>query len=106
MESSAFPNLPPGPFQLSIFATGFALQQTSGTLQPGQRLELPTFTLAPASTTNIEVQADQTKIAEAQVKLEEKQRVLGAIPNFYVVYDQQPRSAQSPKQKLSLLSES
>lgn len=95
------PNLPPGPFQLSIFATGFALQQTSGTLEPGQQLQLPTFTLAPASTTNIEVQSDQTKIAEAQIKQEEKQRVLGAIPNFYVVYDRNPVPL-NPRQKYEL----
>jgi hypothetical protein len=94
-------DLPPGPFQLSIFAAGFAPQQISGTLQPGQQLQLPTFVLAAASTTNIEVEADQTKIAEAQIKLEEKQRVLGAIPNFYVVYDPNPVPL-NPRQKYEL----
>jgi hypothetical protein len=95
------PNLPPGPFQLSVAATGFASQQISGTLQPGQQLQLPTFVLAPASTTNIEVTSDPSRIAEAQVKMEEKQRVLGAIPNFYVVYDSNP-APLNPRQKYHL----
>jgi hypothetical protein len=98
----AFLSLPPGPFQLAIVAAGFAPQPTSGILQPGERLELPTFALAAASTTtNIEVTATPTDIAEAQVKLEEKQRVLGAIPNFYVVYDRNPLPL-NPKQKSEL----
>jgi hypothetical protein len=95
------PNLPPGPFQLSVAATGFASRQVSGTLQPGQQLQLPTFILTPASTTNIEVASDTSQIAEAQVKLEEKQRVLGAIPNFYVVYNPNP-APLNPKQKSEL----
>ncbi|MGA1980856.1 MAG: carboxypeptidase-like regulatory domain-containing protein [Acidobacteriaceae bacterium] len=99
--SFTFPNLPPGPFQISIVATGFAPQQTSGILQPGESLELPTFALAIVSSTNIEVTATPADIAEAQVKLEEKQRVLGAIPNFYVVYDQNPLPLD-PRQKSQL----
>lgn len=95
------PNLPPGPFQLTIAAAGFASQQTSGALQPGQQLQLPTFILAAASTTNIQVNADTTQIAQAQVKVEEKQRVLGAIPNFYVVYDRNP-APLNPRQKSEL----
>ena len=95
------PGLPPGPFQLSVTAPGFATQQISGTLQPGQQLQLPTFVLAPASTTSIEVSSDPSRIAEAQVKVEEKQRVLGAIPNFYVVYDRNP-APLNPRQKYRL----
>jgi hypothetical protein len=95
------PNLPPGPFQLSVAASGFASQQTSGTLQPGQQLQLPTFVLGAASTTSIDVLADRTQIAQAEVKVEEKQRVLGAIPNFYVVYDPNP-APLNPRQKSQL----
>ena len=95
------PNLPPGQFQLSISAAGFGSQQVSGVLQPGEQLQLPTFALAAASTTNIEVTATPTDIAEAQVKLAEKQRVLGAIPNFYVVYDSNPLPL-NPRQKSDL----
>jgi hypothetical protein len=40
--------------------------------------------------TSVTVYASSDAIAVEQVKMEEKQRVLGFIPNFYVVYDQNP----------------
>ena len=96
-----FANIPPGPFSLAIAAAGFAPHQTSATLQPGEDHELPEIFLTAATTTTIEVQADQTKIADAQVKQEETQRVLGAIPNFYVVYEPNPVPL-NPRQKSDL----
>jgi len=39
-----------------------------------------------AARTNVEVSLTQTEVAEEQVKIEEKQRVLGIVPNFYVSY--------------------
>jgi hypothetical protein len=36
--------------------------------------------------TDMEVGVSQTEVAEAQIKVEEKQRVLGVLPNFYVSY--------------------
>jgi len=96
-----FANILPGPFSVDIAATGFAPHQASFTLQPGEDRELPDISLTSATTTSIEVQADQSKIADAQVKQEEKQRVLGAIPNFYVVYDTNPVPL-NPRQKSDL----
>lgn len=96
-----FSGLPPGAFAISITATGFAPHQISGTLQPGEDQQLPDISLTSASTTNIDVTATQTEIAEAQVNQEEKQRVLGAIPNFYVVYERNP-APLDPKQKYEL----
>jgi Carboxypeptidase regulatory-like domain len=96
-----FDRLPPGPFRLSIAAAGFSPQQTSIVLQPGETRELPDFTLTAASTTDIEVTATQTEIAQAQINQEEKQRVLGIIPNFYVVYEPHPVPL-NPKQKSEL----
>ena len=96
-----FDHLPPGPFRLSIAAAGFSPQQTSIVLQPGETRELPAFTLAAASTTDIQVTATQTEIAQAQINQEEKQRVLGIIPNFYVVYEPHPVPL-NPKQKSEL----
>jgi hypothetical protein len=37
--------------------------------------------------TEVKVGLSQTEVAEEQIKVEETQRVLGAIPNFYVSYD-------------------
>jgi hypothetical protein len=99
--SFTFIDLPPGSFKLSIAATGFAAQQQGGVLQLGETRELPPVVLVAASTTNIDVTASQTDIAEAQLNQEEKQRVLGVIPNFYVSYVPNPVPLD-PKQKYEL----
>ena len=36
--------------------------------------------------TNVEVGLSRTEVAAEQIKVEEKQRVLGVLPNFYVSY--------------------
>ena len=41
---------------------------------------------SPSPATDVEVTATRTEIAAAQIKLEEKQRVLGVFPNFYATY--------------------
>jgi len=83
----SFSNIPPGPFELTISSTGFATQTSSGLLQPGEIDTLPQIVLAVATNkTEVQVGVSQTEVAEEQIKIEEKQRVLGAIPNFYVTY--------------------
>jgi hypothetical protein len=96
-----FSNLPAGAFSLSIAATGFAPHQTSGTLQPGETRELAEISLTPSTTTDIQVTATQAEMAQAQVTVEEKQRVFGAIPNFYVVYNSNALPL-TPRQKYRL----
>ena len=96
-----FADLPAGPWSLTIAAAGFAPHQASGTLQPGEARALPDISLTSASTTNIEVTASQDQIAEAQIHIEEQQRVLAVIPNFYVSYDPNPVPL-APKQKYEL----
>jgi len=82
-----FPNIAPGPFQLSITWTGFAPQTFSGTLHPGQIEMVPEIALkVSASYTDVVVGLTPTEVAEEQIKLQEKQRVLGIVPNFYVSY--------------------
>ncbi len=83
----SFANVPPGPFQLAITAAGFATQSSSGVLQTGEIDTIPQITLSVANAlTEVQVGLSQTEVAEEQVKLEEKQRVLGVLPNFYVSY--------------------
>ncbi len=96
-----FPNLPPGGYKLSVAASGFASQQSSGVLHPGESADLHITALGASTTTNVEVTASPDEVAEAQVKLEEKQRVLGVIPNFYVSYLPNPVPL-TPKQKSEL----
>lgn len=97
-----FSNVGPGPFQVTITAVGFAAQTSSGTLQPGQNYVVTKIALAVASNiTDVEVQFTQIEVAQAQIKAEEKQRVLGAIPNFYVTYESNP-APMTAKQKFGL----
>jgi hypothetical protein len=96
-----FPSVPSGPFKLSIAASGFAPQQITGELQPGEDRELPDVVLLAGSTTSIQVTASQEEIAQAQVQEEEKQHVLGFIPNYYVSYVSNPVPLD-PRQKVEL----
>jgi hypothetical protein len=83
----SFANIPPGPFQLTATATGFATQTFSSTLHPGEINIVPPIALAlGAETTEVQVVAPRAEVAEAEIKVEETQRVLGVIPNFYVSY--------------------
>jgi hypothetical protein len=84
-----FANLPAGEFKLTISSNGFVTQSISGVLHAGEVYDARTIVLPVASTTSVvEVSAEsRVEIAQEQLNLEEKQRVLGAIPNYYVSYD-------------------
>jgi hypothetical protein len=98
----AFASVAPGPFQLTITAASFATQTFSGTLRSGESLEAPQIALAVATNvTEVQVTVPRIELAEIQIREEEKQRVLGVIPNFYVSYD--PRAVPlTSKQKFKL----
>jgi hypothetical protein len=82
-----FPNIAPGSFELSITWPGFAPQTLSGTLNPGEIETVSEIALkVSAEYTDVVVGLTPTEEAEEQIKLQEKQRVLGVIPNFYVSY--------------------
>lgn len=95
-------NVQPGPFTLTVSATGFTPQTVSAVLPPGEVYEVPQITLAIATEiTSVRVVLPQEELAELQLKDEEKQRVFGVIPNFYVVYE--PHAAPlNTKQKFEL----
>jgi Carboxypeptidase regulatory-like domain len=91
----------PGPFHLTLTAPGFAAQEKSGVLHAGEDYVIPQIELAVATAT-VDVQVlPPDQVAEQQVKAEEKQRLLGVIPNFYVSYEPNP-VALTAKQKLQL----
>jgi Carboxypeptidase regulatory-like domain len=77
------------PYLVTISANGFANWTSSEViLKPGQYLELTGIRLKIAvAETTVNAVLSTEEIAREQVKLEEKQRVLGFFPNFYVVYD-------------------
>jgi len=95
-------NIPAGPFQLTIMSEGFETQTSSGVLRSGETCVVPQIVLAVATATSeVRVVPSQVEIAEDQIKVEEKQRVLGVIPNFYVTYVQNAVPL-TPRQKFEL----
>ncbi|MFZ3330618.1 MAG: carboxypeptidase-like regulatory domain-containing protein [Candidatus Acidiferrales bacterium] len=99
----SFANVPPGPFQITVTAEGFATIATPGVLHPGEYFVAPPIALAVATAiTEVRVTPlSPVELAEEQIKDEEKQRVFGVIPNFYVTYvpDAVPLT---PRQKFRL----
>lgn len=78
----------PGRFRVTIASRGF--EPWVGpeiVLQPGGSYEQSKINLRVASA-NFDVEAISStyELAEEQIKVEEKQRVLGVIPNFYTSY--------------------
>lgn len=98
----SFANVSPGPFQLTIAAAGFSTQTAVGTLRSGEDCMVSPIALAvAASASEVRVAMTPVEVAEAEIKDEEKQRVLGVIPNFYVTYN--PTAAPlHPRQKFEL----
>ena len=97
-----FVKILPGSYLVMVNAKDFALF-TSGefVLTVRQAYELPDITLSLAGT-NIQVKVRPTDLVAAeQIRAEEKQRLVGVLPNFYTsyVYDAAPLTW---KQKFSL----
>ncbi len=82
----SFSNVAPGPFQLSVAATDFKSVAISGVLKPGEYHTLSAIGLVLAPVVTQVVVKPESVIAQEQVKQEERQRVLGVVPNFYVTY--------------------
>ena len=83
----SFADIAPGFFHITITSAGFATQTFSGMLHSGQNFTVPQISLAIAtSLTEVRVGLTPIEIAEDQIRDEEKQRVLGFVPNFYVSY--------------------
>jgi hypothetical protein len=81
-------NITPGPFQLTISSEGFAAQTYSGILQSGEHYDVPAITLVVASASaQVQVTLSRDDLAEAEIKDQEKQRIFGVVPNFYVTYN-------------------
>jgi Carboxypeptidase regulatory-like domain len=101
-----FHDVKPGvPYQLSISAKGFAdWTSPSITLSRDQFKIVTGIQLRIATeTTTVDVHYDPIEVATEQLKAEEKQRVFGIIPNFYVSYERDPAPLTSRmKFKLAL----
>lgn len=81
-------NITPGDFDLTITAAGFTPGTYSGVLHSKEIDTLPAIVLGVASSaTEVSVRLTREEIGAEQIKIEEQQRVLGVIPNFYVSYN-------------------
>ncbi len=95
-------NIAPGTFDLTITAAGFTSGSYSGMLHSKEIDAVPPIVLNVASsTTEVSVALTRQEIAAQQIKIEEQQRVLGVIPNFYVSYNPHAEPL-TPKQKFQL----
>ena len=98
----SFPDVAPGPYRLSFNAKGFALKTIGGEVLAGQTLNLPPAALVIESiTTEMNVTQTQAEIAQVQVKVQEQQRLLGLVPDYFTSYDREAVPLNS-KQKLEL----
>ena len=98
----SFANVTPGAFQLTVVSPGFTTQSSSAIVGPGERYTVPQIALALAPTvTEVRVVPARVEVAEDQIKAQEKQRVLGVVPNFYVSYEHHALPL-APKQKFEL----
>ena len=76
-------------YKVSVTATGFGTTSLADVqLSPGQQLTLSDVKLKPSSDVTVTAETTQQAALEEE-KVEEHQRVLGVIPNFYVEYDRQ-----------------
>jgi hypothetical protein len=99
----SFSDVAAGPYTLTVTADGMEPATQRGTLNPDESVELPPIALRVAAA-NDEVEVSsltQQEIAEVQIKQEEKQRLVGLIPNFYVTYNWRA-APLTPKQKYKL----
>jgi hypothetical protein len=85
-----FHDVPSGvPYQITISAKDFSDWKSSAiTLEPGEFKILAGIQLRiETERTEVNVKYDPVEVATEQFKAEQKQRVFGIIPNFYVAYD-------------------
>jgi hypothetical protein len=100
-----FANLTPGiSYRVSVRGKGFVdWTSSSMILAPGQFEFLTDIRVkVEGEATSVTVFASNEQLAAEQVRMEEQQRVLGLIPNFYVVYDSKNAVPLTAKLKFRL----
>ena len=83
-----FSAVEPGAYTLTVTAGGFTEEKANVSVVSGENPLLPpdVLQIAPAIS-KVDVTLPPHELAVQQVHAEEKQRLLGIIPNFYVTYD-------------------
>lgn len=85
----SFTGLAPGSYKLTISGGDVSTWESGAiVVQAGETRYLSKLVLAlNGGVTEVHVTANQEEIAEEEVHVEESQRVLGIVPNFYSAYD-------------------
>jgi hypothetical protein len=95
-------NVPPGPFRLTFSSPGLESREILDTLDPAETYVTPLIELAIATQiTEVRVSMTPEEVATAEIKEQERQRVFGVIPNFYVSYVRKAAPLK-PKHKFEL----
>jgi hypothetical protein len=102
-----FDGVAAGRFTLTVTVDNMQGASETGSLNEDESLELPPIVLAMAAMNmNVEVSSlTEQELAEKQLKVEETQRLVGLVPNFYVTYDWKAE-ALTTKQKFKLAARS
>jgi hypothetical protein len=97
-----FSSVATGMYIITITARGFSAWTATMTVNPakGPAPVLAMLLMAPAST-QVNVTLPPKELATQQLKVEEKQRLAGILPNFFVSYEPNP-APLSAKQKFQL----
>ncbi len=87
-----FSGVAAGAFEMTATAKGLASGTIKGTVEAGGVFDAPAIRLGGATSTTVVTVTPETEhqIATQEVKQEEKQRVLGIAPNYFVTYDKHP----------------
>jgi hypothetical protein len=79
----------PGNYKITIAASGFAVWTTNVAVASGDPQPLLSAVLqVAAASSSVNVTLPQHELATEQLKAEEKQRLLGVLPDFFVSYAQ------------------
>ncbi|MGH9618102.1 MAG: carboxypeptidase-like regulatory domain-containing protein [Bryobacteraceae bacterium] len=99
----AFLKLSAGTYLVQVQAAGLKPSAPADvTLTAGEKRQLKLEVgRIPVQTTTVQVRATPEQVAQAQVKEEEQQRVLGVFPNYYTSYIWNA-APMTPKQKFDL----
>lgn len=82
-----FQGIAAGEWKLTISAEGFSPQTMPLLMHSGDKPELSPITLSLATeVTEVRVSLSTVEMAQEQIRDQEKQRLLGIVPNFYVSY--------------------
>ena len=83
-----FADLPAGIYRVTIFVSGLEpFTSTPLIIGAGEKRELPAVAMRIATkSTTVDVGATLNDVAQAQIKEEQQQRILGFLPNYYTSY--------------------